>query len=63
MPVQETKMERTTISLPEQQMKKIDGLVESGDYPNRSELIRAAVREFTERHPGVQTPLADGVPA
>nr|WP_321352530.1 ribbon-helix-helix domain-containing protein [uncultured Methanoregula sp.] len=51
MPVQETKMERTTISLPEKQLMKIDEMVSNGDYPNRSEGIRTAIREFIERHP------------
>lgn len=44
MPEQEQKMDRTSISLPEKQVEKIDQLVENGVYPNRSEFVREAVR-------------------
>lgn len=58
MPAQEQKMERTSVSIPEKQLEKIDGLVSSGEYPNRSDVIRAAIREFIIRHPGAQSPEA-----
>jgi len=51
MPVQEQKMEHTSVAFPEQQLKKVDKLVEVGEYPNRSEAIRAAVRKLTEAVP------------
>jgi Arc/MetJ-type ribon-helix-helix transcriptional regulator len=51
MPEQDQIMERTSISLPAKQLGKIDKLVEDGEYPNRSEAIRDAVRRFTERVP------------
>jgi antitoxin ParD1/3/4 len=60
MPVQEQKMERTSISIPEKQLEKIDGMVSSGEFPNRSEVVRAAMREFIERHPGAQSAEATG---
>lgn len=50
MPPQESKMEKCTISLPEKQLEAVDGFVESGEYPNRSEVFRSAMREFVERH-------------
>jgi Arc/MetJ-type ribon-helix-helix transcriptional regulator len=55
MPLQEKKMEKCTISLPKEQLEVIDKRVESGEYPNRSEVIRTSMREFNERH---QTPQA-----
>jgi len=51
MPVSETKMERTTISLPENQMKQMNVKVELGEFPNFSEAVRTAIREYIERHP------------
>ena len=51
MPVQEQKMIRTSISIPEPQAKVIDKRVEAGEFPNVSEFHRAAVREYNERHP------------
>jgi Arc/MetJ-type ribon-helix-helix transcriptional regulator len=54
MPVQEQKMERITICIPGKQLEKVDKLVEIGEYPNRSDVVRAAIRGFM--------PL-EGVPA
>ena len=51
MPVQEQQMERTSCSFTEAQLKKVDKLVEVGEYPSRSEAIRAAVRKLTEAVP------------
>lgn len=44
-------MERVTLRIPEQQVDEIDALVDDGRYPNRSEVIRDAVRQFTARVP------------
>ncbi|MFB6284372.1 MAG: ribbon-helix-helix domain-containing protein [Halobacteria archaeon] len=37
-------MERVTLRIPEQQVKAVEALVDEGEYPNRSEAIRAAIR-------------------
>lgn len=39
-------MERVTLRIPEQQVDELEALVESGEFPTRSEAIRHAVREF-----------------
>mgnify|MGYP000500530402 FL=1 len=41
-------MERVTLRIPEQQIEAVERMVETGKYPNRSEAIRAAVRELIE---------------
>mgnify|MGYP000014563270 CR=1 FL=1 len=38
-------MERVTLRIPKQQIEAVERMVESGEFPNRSEAIRAAVRE------------------
>jgi Arc/MetJ-type ribon-helix-helix transcriptional regulator len=38
-------MERVTLRIPKQQIEEVERMVDSGEYPNRSEAIRAAVRE------------------
>jgi len=38
-------MERVTLRIPKQQIEAVERMVESGQFPNRSEAIRAAVRE------------------
>lgn len=38
------RMERVTLRIPEQQVRAIEALVDEGEFPNRSEAIRAAVR-------------------
>lgn len=43
------KMQRITIRLPEQQLKKIDLMVDFGDFPSASEAIRTAIREFIDQ--------------
>jgi Arc/MetJ-type ribon-helix-helix transcriptional regulator len=43
------KLKRVLIGLPEPQLKKLDRLVESGEYPDRNEAVRAGVRELLER--------------
>jgi len=39
-------METVQIRLTKEQIKKIDKLVSAGEYPNRSEAIRDAVRRL-----------------
>lgn len=39
-------MERVTLRIPEQQVRAIEALVDDGEFPNRSEAIRAAVRSM-----------------
>lgn len=51
MPVQDQKMERRTISVPEKQIGEMEKKVQNGEFPNFSEVSRAAFREFLERHP------------
>lgn len=41
-------MDRVTLRIPEQQIEAVEQLVETGQYPNRSEAIRSAVRELVE---------------
>jgi hypothetical protein len=44
MPAQEQIMDRTSISLPKEQLGEIGKLVDAGEYPNVSEFVRDAVR-------------------
>ena len=37
-------MERVTLRIPEQQIEEVERMVETGQFPNRSEAILAAVR-------------------
>ena len=39
-------MERVTLRIPKQQIEGVEQMVETGEYPNRSEAIRSAVREM-----------------
>jgi len=39
-------MERVTLRIPKQQVEEVERMVETGEYPNRSEAIRAAVRDM-----------------
>jgi Arc/MetJ-type ribon-helix-helix transcriptional regulator len=39
-------MERVTLRIPKQQIDEVEQMVESGQFPNRSEAIRSAVREM-----------------
>ena len=43
-------MERVTLRIPKQQVEQVERMVETGEYPNRSEAIRAAVREMLAEH-------------
>lgn len=39
-------MERVTLRLPQKHIDHLDALAEDGEFPNRSEAIRAAVRDL-----------------
>ncbi|MFQ6050201.1 MAG: ribbon-helix-helix domain-containing protein [Candidatus Hydrothermarchaeota archaeon] len=43
-------MERVTIRLPKQQIDRIDVLVLAGEYPSKSEVVRAAIRELLTKY-------------
>ncbi|MFC7139714.1 transcriptional regulator [Halobacteriales archaeon QS_9_67_15] len=50
-------MERVTLRIPKQQIEEVERMVETGEYPNRSEAIRAAVREkLNEQDGGKERP-------
>lgn len=42
----ESTMERVTLRIPKQQIEEVEQLVETGEFPNRSEAIRSAVRDM-----------------
>jgi antitoxin ParD1/3/4 len=42
-------MQRITLRLPEQQINLLQLMVDSGEFPNLSEAVRAAVRELVEK--------------
>jgi len=42
-------MQRITLRLPEQQINLLQQLVDSGEFPNVSEAVRAAVRDLVEK--------------
>ncbi|MGM0590796.1 MAG: ribbon-helix-helix domain-containing protein [Halobacteriota archaeon] len=39
-------MERVTLRIPKQQIEEVEQMVDSGEFPNRSEAIRSAVRDM-----------------
>ncbi|WP_101295537.1 ribbon-helix-helix domain-containing protein [Halegenticoccus soli] len=39
-------MERVTLRIPKQQIEEVEQMVETGEFPNRSEAIRSAVRDM-----------------
>jgi Arc/MetJ-type ribon-helix-helix transcriptional regulator len=43
-------MERVTLRIPEQQIEEVEEMVDTGEFPNRSEAIRAAVRDLINEH-------------
>lgn len=45
-------MERVTLRIPKQQIEEVEQMVETGEYPNRSEAIRSAVREMLSEQEG-----------
>lgn len=50
MMYEEPKMEKITINLPPIEIARMDILIEAGYYPNRTELIRTAIRETLDSH-------------
>ncbi|WP_302082534.1 ribbon-helix-helix domain-containing protein [Salinibaculum rarum] len=50
-------MERVTLRIPKQQIEEVEQMVDTGEYPNRSEAIRSAVREMlAEQDTGKERP-------
>ena len=50
-------MERVTLRIPKEQIEEVEQMVETGEYPNRSEAIRSAVREMlAEQETGKERP-------
>ncbi|WP_299264484.1 ribbon-helix-helix domain-containing protein [Halorientalis sp.] len=47
-------MERVTLRIPKQQIEEVERLVDSGEYPNRSEAIRSAVRDMLNEQEGTR---------
>jgi Arc/MetJ-type ribon-helix-helix transcriptional regulator len=47
-------MERVTLRIPKQQIEEVERMVETGQYPNRSEAIRSAVREMINEEEDTQ---------
>jgi Arc/MetJ-type ribon-helix-helix transcriptional regulator len=43
-------MERITLRIPKQQIAEVEQMVERGEFPNRSEAIRAAIREMLKEN-------------
>ena len=43
-------MERVTLRIPKQQIEEVERMVDTGEFPNRSEAIRSAVREMINEH-------------
>ncbi len=57
-------METVAAKLPKSLVDAVDGIVAAGSFPNRSEVLRVAVREFLEargRAAGRATPLGTRV--
>lgn len=38
-------MEKVTLRIPEKQLEKVEKLVEEGEYPNKSEVLRSGLRD------------------
>lgn len=53
-------MERVTLRMTKQQLQELDCLCDSGEYPNRSEAIRDAVRDLLNAHSGPGGPHERG---
>ena len=45
-------MDRVTLRVPEQQVSELDGHVDRGRFPNRSEAIRTAIRDMLDELDG-----------
>ena len=51
-------MERVTLRIPKQQIDEVEQMVERGQFPNRSEAIRSAVREMIDEKQDRETPAS-----
>lgn len=49
-------MDRVTLRVPKAQIDELDELVDSGEFPNRSEAIRAAIRHELNGHQNRERP-------
>jgi len=56
------KMELVSLHIPTAQLKAIDDLVRRGDYPNRSEAIRDAIRQLLDRYRDILIPTDEAQP-
>jgi len=56
------KMELVSLHIPTAQLKAIDDLVRRGDYPNRSEAIRDAIRQLLDRYRDLLVPTNEAQP-
>ena len=45
-------MERVTLRIPKQQIEEVEQMVDTGEFPNRSEAIRSAVRDMLNEQDG-----------
>ena len=53
-------LERVTVRVPEEQLEEVESLVDDGEFPNRSEAIRAAIGDLLDGHRNRQRLVADG---
>lgn len=45
-------MERVTLRIPKEQIDEVEQMVDTGEFPNRSEAIRSAVRDMLNEQDG-----------
>jgi Arc/MetJ-type ribon-helix-helix transcriptional regulator len=54
-------MDRITLRVPAEQLEQVERLVDAGEFPTRSEAIRAAIRDLIDDHAdSAHRPTADG---
>jgi Arc/MetJ-type ribon-helix-helix transcriptional regulator len=56
-----SEMQRVTLRMTDAQVEAVEGLVEDGHYPNRSEAIRVLVRDGLDEKHGIA--LSEGTPS